>query len=93
MKRLVHGLLILAMLGGLGLSQLALAADTVDLVVAVDAFGDHLDPHRPPGNAAHTLMHVFEGLTALDVDGNLMPALAASWEATSDTTWVFNLRE
>jgi peptide/nickel transport system substrate-binding protein len=38
-------------------------------------------------------MHVFDGLTALDVDGNLMPALAASWEATSDTTWVFNLRE
>ena len=90
MKRLTLGILALAVLG---VAQLALASQHSQLVVAVDAFGDHLDPHRPPGNAAHTLMHIFDGLTALDEDGNLVPALAESWQAIDDTTWVFDLRQ
>ena len=63
------------------------------LVVAVDSLGDHLDPHRPPGNAAHPLMALFDGLTRLDADGNLQPSIAESWESVNDTTWRFKIRE
>lgn len=71
----------------------AMAANPGELVIAVEALGDHLDPHRAPGNSAHVLMALFDGITRLDVDGNLSPSLATSWEAISDTTWVFNLQE
>lgn len=71
----------------------ALAANPGELVVAVDALGDHLDPHRAPGNSAHVLMALFDGITRLDADGNLSPSLASSWEAVSDTTWRFNLQQ
>ncbi len=35
---------------------------------------------------------IFDALTRIDVNGNIVPELALSWEATSDTSWVFRLR-
>lgn len=35
---------------------------------------------------------IFDALTRVDIDGEVIPELALSWEATSDTTWVFRLR-
>jgi len=35
---------------------------------------------------------IFDGLTMFDESGTLQPALAVSWEATSDLTWQFRLR-
>ena len=35
---------------------------------------------------------IFDALTRIDVNGDIVPELALSWEATSDTTWVFHLR-
>ena len=36
---------------------------------------------------------VFDGLTRLDKDANLLPSLAESWELIDDTTWRFKIRE
>ncbi len=35
---------------------------------------------------------IFDGLTSVNGDGTVRPALAESWTITSDTTWVFRLR-
>ncbi len=35
---------------------------------------------------------IYDGLTRLDWTGGPQPALATSWENTTPTTWVFNLR-
>jgi oligopeptide transport system substrate-binding protein len=35
---------------------------------------------------------LFEGLTANDSDGKLVPGVAESWKQTNPTTWVFKLR-
>ncbi len=50
-----------------------------------------------PGKEAGILNYyvvslVSEGLVAPDADGNLVPALAASWSKTSPTTYVYTLR-
>lgn len=73
--------------------QVWAATPSGQIVVALDSLGDHLDPHRPPGNAAHCLMALFDGLTEFDAQGNIEPALATSWEIVGDTTWRFHIRE
>lgn len=35
---------------------------------------------------------MFDALTRIDTDGHVVPELALSWTATSDTTWDFKLR-
>ncbi|MEQ8507816.1 MAG: ABC transporter substrate-binding protein [Rhodospirillaceae bacterium] len=35
---------------------------------------------------------IFDGLTSVGADGTVRSALAESWSATSDTTWVFRLK-
>lgn len=87
--RILGALALFALL----LAPVASAGEPGQLVVAVDALGDHLDPHRAPGNSAHVLMTIFDGITRLDTNGNLQPSLAESWEAVNDTTWVFDLRK
>ncbi len=76
------------------LPQTGLFAETSDeLVAAVTSLGTHLDPHRPPGSAAHLIMHLYDGLTRLDAEGDLHPSLAVSWEAIDETTWRFRIAE
>ncbi|HWI82233.1 peptide ABC transporter substrate-binding protein [Ramlibacter sp.] len=36
---------------------------------------------------------LFEGLTANDADGKIIPGVAESWKRTNATTWVFKLRQ
>lgn len=53
-----------------------------------------VDPHfhnLVPNNALR--QHIFDGLTISDENMLVQPGLATSWEATSDTTWEFTLRE
>ena len=53
-----------------------------------------VDPHfhnLTPNNALR--QHIFEALTTSDENMLIQPGLATSWEATSDTTWEFKLRE
>ena len=41
---------------------------------------------------SHSRANIFDGLTRLNPEGKLEPALAVSWEATSDHTWKFKMR-
>jgi len=51
------------------------------------------DPHL---NATeidfYCAQHMFEGLTCLDREGNIRPALATGWRRTDDVTWEFELK-
>ena len=39
------------------------------------------------------LRDLFEGLTAYDAQGNLVPAVAENWQTKDNKTWIFTLRE
>ncbi len=52
-----------------------------------------LDPALAESVGANNLTRdLFEGLTANDSDGKIVPGVAESWKQTGDTTWVFKLR-
>ena len=65
-----------------------------DIVLGVGGDAVSLDPH----NAADTssgavIMAIYDTLIKTDKDGNLMPGIAETWEQTSPTSYVFNLRK
>ncbi|MEI6572587.1 MAG: ABC transporter substrate-binding protein [Alphaproteobacteria bacterium] len=73
----------------------AFAALRTDLVVGVRLEPPHLDPTAGAAAAIGevTYANVFEGLTRIDRDGKVKPALASSWEISEDgKTYVFQLR-
>src|SRR5580658_11285819 len=52
-----------------------------------------LDPNAAESVAAANVSRdLFEGLTALDAEGNLVPGVAQTWEQKDPTTWIFHLR-
>ncbi len=56
---------------------------------------ESLDPHLARSEAAlNILRDLYEGLTALDARGRLVPGVAESWQASDDgLEWSFRLRE
>ncbi len=55
---------------------------------------DSLDPALPQGvPASNVVRDLFEGLTAEDGAGKIVPGVAESWKQTEPTTWVFKLRQ
>ncbi len=66
-----------------------------DLVVAIGAEPENLDPLKMMSAPAATVAeHMVENLIYLDVDGEMQPALAESWEAAEDgMSWYLYLRE
>lgn len=91
------------MLTGATLRVAALIACAVFLAGAAEArsvtwarSGDSLtlDPHAQNENVTHALAHqIYEPLILRDSQGKPLPALAESWQMTSDpTVWEFNLR-
>lgn len=73
----------------------AFSAPRTDLVVGVRLEPPHLDPTAGAAAAIGevTYANVFEGLTRIDRDGKVKPALASSWEISDDgKTYVFRLR-
>ncbi|MGL6069713.1 ABC transporter substrate-binding protein, partial [Craterilacuibacter sp.] len=53
-----------------------------------------LDPAVAESVGANNLTRdLFEGLTATDNEGRIVPGVAESWKQTSPTTWVFKLRK
>jgi peptide/nickel transport system substrate-binding protein len=73
----------------------AFAAPRTDLVVGVRLEPPHLDPTAGAAAAIGevTYANLFEGLTRIDRDGKVKPALASSWEISDDgKTYVFRLR-
>ena len=54
---------------------------------------DTLDPALAQGAPANNVLRdLFEGLTAIDSAGKVVPGVAESWKQTNATTWVFKLR-
>ncbi|MDD5263993.1 MAG: ABC transporter substrate-binding protein [Candidatus Bipolaricaulis sp.] len=68
-------------------------AEPGEITVAQSGFGAHLDPHRGYGDNAHVLQSIYDGLTRLDAEGNLLPGLAESWEQLTPGTMRFHLRQ
>jgi peptide/nickel transport system substrate-binding protein len=72
-------------------------APTGELIVSLPRSLESLDPHGAVAveeSTAVVLSMVLDTLIARDPEtGGLIPSLATSWEATSDTSWQFNLRE
>ena len=53
-----------------------------------------LDPALASGVPANNVIReMFEGLTAVDNNGMVVPGVAESWKQTNPTTWVFKLRK
>jgi oligopeptide transport system substrate-binding protein len=53
-----------------------------------------LDPAQAETVGANNITRdLFEGLTANDSDGKIIPGVAESWKQTNATTWVFKLRQ
>lgn len=71
------------------------AADAKSLRWARSGDALTLDPHAQNESPTHNLMHLFyEPLVLRQIDGKLEPALALSWQVTSDpSVWQFKLRK
>src|SRR6266496_1636145 len=86
---------------GLGLIAMALAvgtpavaAPTGEVKIGLSAEPNTFDPHLTVGrNTQIFIVNVYDGLTARDQAGNLVPALAESWNRLDPTIWQFNLRK
>ena len=65
------------------------------VVVGITQDLDSLDPHKAVGaGTKEVLYNIFEGLVKPDKDGNLVPAVAESYDIASDgLTYTFVLRE
>ena len=87
----------------LALSNLSLAATIPagvqlaakqELIRNNGAEPDTLDPMSAEGVPANNVTReLFEGLTATDGAGAVVPGVAETWKQTNPTTWVFNLRK
>ena len=70
------------------------AAPTGEVKIALAAEPNTFDPHLTVGrNTQIFIVNVYDGLTARDAQGNLVPALAESWKRVNPTTWQFALRK
>ena len=91
-------LFILAVLIGGSSGCASSMSDVTDgerLVFALAGDPFHLDPNLTQGSLAHTvMMNIFDTLVYADVEGNIHPGLATSWETSDDRlSWTFHLRE
>src|SRR4029450_13554272 len=72
----------------------AAAAPSGEVKMALAAEPNTFDPHLTVGgNTQIFIANVYDGLTARDAQGNLVPALAESWKRLTPTTWQFTLRK
>jgi peptide/nickel transport system substrate-binding protein len=86
------GLIMLTV--GLAAGAPAAAAPTGEVKIGLAAEPNTFDPHLTVGrNTQIFIVNVYDGLTARDAQGNLVPALAESWKRLNPTTWQFVLRK
>src|SRR5256886_9987272 len=70
------------------------AAPAGEVKIGLAAEPNTFDPHLTVGrNSQIFIVNVYDGLTARDAQGNLVPALAESWKRLTPTTWQFALRK
>jgi len=80
----------------LALSASAAMSARADLVLGVVLEPPHLDPTAGAAAAIDEIVYanIFEGLTRIGPDGNVLPALAESWEISEDgKTYTFKLHD
>src|SRR5438132_4352092 len=78
----------------IALAGAAAAAPQGEVKIGLAAEPNTFDPHLTVGrNTQIFIVNVFDGLTARDAQGNLVPALAESWKRVNPTTWQFALRK
>jgi len=77
------------------LSKPAPAQDGSEIRLAVNGLPpSQFNPYRNTGLPyVYTWSAVFDGLTSIDAEGNVQPALATSWENVDPLTWIFYLRD
>ena len=69
------------------------AAPSGEVKIGLAAEPNTFDPHLTVGrNTQIFVVNVYDGLTARDTQGHLIPALAESWKRLNPTTWQFALR-
>jgi peptide/nickel transport system substrate-binding protein len=70
------------------------AAPQKVLKFALSGNPDTLDPHKTAGTLTfQTLKSIYDTLVEPDMEGNIIPALASSWQISEDSlTWTFTLR-
>ncbi len=88
----MRSLLLLSLLACAAASAVAAPAGT--LRVGINGFPASLgNPFRGNGRPGTLVWYaLFDGLTQLDEQGRLQPALATSWQAVEPTRWRFALR-
>src|SRR5262249_39999995 len=70
------------------------AAPAGEVKIGLAAEPNTFDPHLTVGrNTQIFIVNVYDGLTARDAEGHLVPALAESWKRLNPTTWQFVLRK
>ncbi|QIM64989.1 ABC transporter substrate-binding protein [Frederiksenia canicola] len=69
-------------------------ADKQEIIINNGAEPQSFDPHKTEGVPESQISYqLLEGLASKDSDGNVIPAVAMSWENTPDyKTWTFKLR-
>ncbi|MBF9032503.1 ABC transporter substrate-binding protein [Rhodobacterales bacterium HKCCE3408] len=83
-----------AFLATTALTTAAVSAETLRWARAAEALT--LDPHAQNEGPTTTLMHqIYEPLIVRNMEGQMEPALATSWEPSAEdpNVWVFTLRE
>src|SRR6267143_4379837 len=72
----------------------AVAAPSGEAKIGLAAEPNTFDPHLTVGrNTQIFIVNVYDGLTARDAQGHVVPALAESWKRLNPTTWQFALRK
>src|SRR5438552_16804345 len=85
---------LIAAVSGLRAGVPVSAAPTGEAKIGLAAEPNTFDPHLTVGrNTQIFIANVYDGLTARDVQGNLVPALAESWKRLNATTWQCALRK
>ena len=83
-----------AAVSGLRAGASVSAAPTGEAKIGLAAEPNTFDPHLTVGrNTQIFIANVYDGLTARDVQGNLVPGLAETWKRVNATTWQFTLRK
>jgi len=99
MKRLMISLYAGALALGVAVAALttpvgpAMASELGTVTIATHLDVDTLDPTQNINTHQRWIYrHLFDPLITHDVDGNVQPALAKSWERIDDDRWRFHLR-
>ncbi len=93
-RAIVGALGFVIALVGLSITAPVAAAPTGEVRIGLAAEPNTFDPHLTVGrNTQIFIVNVYDGLTARDAQGTLVPALAESWKRLNPTTWQFVLRK